>query len=106
MSARVQNMMLNLKKVCFVPNQVKAKMNGSYASPALTDFPQSMVVVYVEISKTYHGCFINYFLTQTHLLNYSELQKEISDKQKKIRLIKKNILSELDRISKTEIDFE
>ncbi len=31
---------------------------------------------------------------------------QISDKYRKIELIKKSILDELDRISKTEIDFE
>ena len=35
-----------------------------------------------------------------------ELQKEISGKHKKIQLIKKSIIGELDRISKIDIDFE
>jgi hypothetical protein len=35
-----------------------------------------------------------------------DIQKEIADKFEKIEDIKKSILSELDRISKTEIDFE
>ena len=35
-----------------------------------------------------------------------DLQKQIADKFEKIEVIKKSILSELDRISKTEIDFE
>lgn len=35
-----------------------------------------------------------------------EIQQQISDKFEKIELIKKSIMDELDRISKTEIDFE
>lgn len=35
-----------------------------------------------------------------------DLQKQIADKFEKIEVIKKNILGELDRISKTEINFE
>ena len=35
-----------------------------------------------------------------------ELQKEISEKHKKIQIIKKSIIGELDRISKIDIDFE
>jgi hypothetical protein len=35
-----------------------------------------------------------------------DLQRQIADKFEKIEVIKKSILGELDRISKTEIDFE
>ncbi|MEZ4910200.1 MAG: hypothetical protein R2774_05005 [Saprospiraceae bacterium] len=69
MSARVQNMMLQLEnKGMLCSKSVKAKMNGSYVASLDRFSTKHGSCLQVEASKTYHGCFINYFLTQTHFI--------------------------------------